>query len=170
MAVYLIQAGGLPIVKIGKANCPVTRLAQHQTGHWETLKIIRLWVGDHAEESMLHRRFSDLHIRGEWFSFSKAMLGDVGLVEITDLNPPPEPVVASVADFLAKFTPEQQVRFSEVKTSDTASTILRRASARVQARKADPADSHERSELREKMDELAGLLCVNFDHIDGPTP
>lgn len=99
MAVYLIQAGTLPFVKIGKANNPVVRLKEHQTGHWETLKIIRLWKGGRAEEGALHRMFADLHIRGEWFSFSEAMLGDVGLLEISDVyvGLQPDPFAASRA-------------------------------------------------------------------------
>lgn len=82
MAVYLIQAGNQPIVKIGKANCPVTRMYEHQCAHWEELKLLRTWSGDLLEEAMLHEKFSDLRIRGEWFVFSKAMLEDVGLVVI----------------------------------------------------------------------------------------
>jgi DNA-binding XRE family transcriptional regulator len=41
-----------------------------------------VFEGGEAEEAMLHIRFADLHIRGEWHSFSRLMLGDVGLTEV----------------------------------------------------------------------------------------
>jgi len=86
MPVYLIRAGALPIVKVGKANDPGQRLADLQTGHWETLKLLRVWQGGLAEEASLHARFADLRIKGDWFALSRLMLGDVGLVEM-DLGP-----------------------------------------------------------------------------------
>lgn len=123
MAVYLIQAGNQPIVKIGKADCPLSRLNQHQAAHWEELKIIRLWVGGHSEEAMLHIKFSDLHIRGEWYSLSKAMMGDVGLIEITDINidpPTKAPLKAPISPFLTKWTGEQRVRLADARREPTA--------------------------------------------------
>ncbi len=82
MAVYLIQAGGLPIVKIGHAVDVANRIAQHQCAHWEELKLIRQWEGAQREERMLHLKFAELRIRGEWFSLSRQMLGDVGLIQM----------------------------------------------------------------------------------------
>lgn len=82
MPVYLIQAGTVGPVKIGKADDPTSRLADLQTAHYETLRLLRVWDGGLIEEAGLHSRFSDLHIRGEWFAFSRAMLADVGLTEI----------------------------------------------------------------------------------------
>jgi DNA-binding XRE family transcriptional regulator len=84
MAVYLIRAGENGPVKIGHSNDPEIRLGQLQVSHWETLRIIRQFEGGEAEEQMLHDRFADLYIRGEWHAFSRAMMGDVGLVEIFD--------------------------------------------------------------------------------------
>lgn len=82
MAVYMIRAGESGPVKIGHSTEPEMRLSQLQVCHWETLRIIRLFEGGEPEEFLLHERFIDLHIRGEWHSFSRAMMGSVGLVEI----------------------------------------------------------------------------------------
>lgn len=91
MAVYMIRAGENGPVKIGHSHDPEIRLGQLQISHWETLRIIRIFEGGEIEEQYLHDRFIDLHIRGEWHSFSKAMLGDIGLVEI---RPEPAPIIA----------------------------------------------------------------------------
>lgn len=83
MTVYFIQGESrFGPVKIGHSHDPETRLGQLQVSHWETLRIIRLFKGAEADEAALHLRFFDLHIRGEWHSFSRAMMGEVGLVEI----------------------------------------------------------------------------------------
>ena len=75
MSVYFIQAGGPEgAVKIGKANFVPSRCAQFQAVHYEQLKVIRVIVGGTKEERALHRRFVDLHIRGEWFRFHPDML------------------------------------------------------------------------------------------------
>jgi DNA-binding XRE family transcriptional regulator len=81
-AVYLIRAGATGPVKIGKADDPQRRLYELQTAHWDELCLLRAWVGGEPEEAALHVRFAELHIRGDWFSFSRAMLGDIGLPEI----------------------------------------------------------------------------------------
>jgi DNA-binding XRE family transcriptional regulator len=91
MAVYMIRAGESGPVKIGHSYDPEIRLGQLQISHWEKLRIIRLFEGGEVEERYLHDRFSDLYIRGEWHSFSRAMLGDVGLVEIC---PEPIPIIS----------------------------------------------------------------------------
>jgi hypothetical protein len=83
MPVYMIQGENrFGPIKIGHSHDPEIRLGQIQISHWEALRIIRRFEGGEMEEVMLHQRFSDLYMRGEWHSFSRAMLGDVGLVEI----------------------------------------------------------------------------------------
>ncbi len=92
MAVYMIQAGGNGgPVKLGHGD-PYKRRAGLQVGNHLELRIIRVFHGGMKEERQLHRLFSDLEIRGEWYSFSKAMLGDVGLTEVTmaSIMPPPK--------------------------------------------------------------------------------
>jgi hypothetical protein len=61
-------------VKIGKSFDVGKRLAQMQTGSADDLEIVRVIDGDFEEESWLHDRFHDLHIRGEWFWFHEDML------------------------------------------------------------------------------------------------
>lgn len=105
MPVYCIRAGENGPVKIGHSNDPVGRLSDLQIAHYETLRIIRLFHGGEAEEAALHMRFSDLHLRGEWHSFSRLMMGDVGLVEIVTSDPqqiePPTSLTIDVTDTAA---------------------------------------------------------------------
>ena len=82
MPVYLIRAGEHGPVKIGKADNPWQRRSELQVAHWEELRLLRIWEGSEAEEAQLHRRFLDHRLRGDWFTFSRAMLRDVGLREI----------------------------------------------------------------------------------------
>lgn len=84
MPVYMIRAGESGPVKIGHSLDPQARLAALQIAHYERLRIIRLLVGGEAEESMLHLRFADQHLRGEWHSFSRLMLGDVGIPDFKE--------------------------------------------------------------------------------------
>ena len=82
MPCYCIRAGQTGPVKLGVAGSvddAFRRLDSLQVAHYETLHLLRLWHGDEKAESELHARFADLRIRGEWFSFSRLMLGDVGL-------------------------------------------------------------------------------------------
>lgn len=89
MPVYAIQAGDESgPVKLGKADDPRARLAALQTAHWLKLTLLRVWKGERAEEAMLHLRFAPLRLAGEWFNFSREMLGDVGLDVIADLDIP----------------------------------------------------------------------------------
>lgn len=108
MPVYIIQAGDRSgPVKIGHGQDPQLRLVNLQLGNHLELRIIRLFEGAAPEEAMLHARFADLRIRGEWHSFSRLMMGDLGLVEVTDLAevlpiPPGEISGASAAEIGAK--------------------------------------------------------------------
>jgi hypothetical protein len=92
MPVYMIQAGGDGgPVKIGYGD-PEKRLAGCQVGNHLELRIIRVFEGGADEEAMLHELFADLWLRGEWHNFSRAMMGDVGLIEIElERDPEPEP-------------------------------------------------------------------------------
>jgi hypothetical protein len=79
----MIQAGGKGgSVKIGVTDDVEKRLRNMQTGNHQALAVIRLFEGGEAEERQLHERFADHRLSGEWFSFSKRMLGDVGLAEV----------------------------------------------------------------------------------------
>lgn len=98
MAVYLIRCGENGPVKIGRAADPADRLAELQIAHWETLRIVRVWEGDAAEEAALHLQFADLRIRGEWFSFSRSMISGVNLPVIS------EPVMPTAAAWVGRPT------------------------------------------------------------------
>lgn len=85
VTIYLIRAGESGPVKIGYARSvreARMRIDTLQTGHWEILRVLRLWEGDMGDERRMHVRFADLRIRGEWFAFSRLMLADVGLTVI----------------------------------------------------------------------------------------
>jgi hypothetical protein len=85
VTIYLIRAGESGPVKIGYARSVRDargRIDSLQVGHWEILRVLRLWEGDMRDERRMHMRFADLRIRGEWFAFSRLMLADVGLMVI----------------------------------------------------------------------------------------
>lgn len=69
---YLIEAEGLPLVKIGRAKNPEARLLHLQTGQPATLSLA--WVCDGNFERALHNKFADYRVRGEWFDLTT--LGD----------------------------------------------------------------------------------------------
>ena len=87
MPVYMIQAGQNGPVKIGYAEDVAKRLHNLQLGNHEKLKVLRLFKGGAAEETRLHERFADNHLRGEWHHFCQAMMGDVELIEIAADKP-----------------------------------------------------------------------------------
>lgn len=64
--VYFIQVGNDGPIKIGRATDPATRISDLQCSSPFRL-IPRLIITGAAKEKMLHRRFKDCHIRGEWF-------------------------------------------------------------------------------------------------------
>jgi hypothetical protein len=78
MPVYLIQSGADGLVKIGFSNNVHLRFNKMQTDNSDKLTILRILDGGKELEAVLHARFSALKVRGEWFTFSKAMLGDIG--------------------------------------------------------------------------------------------
>lgn len=74
MPVYIAEAVGTGIVKIGRSRSPHARLQELQIAHWHPLRIIRVIGGEHGVEKWMHRRYSDRHIRSEWFHFTEEML------------------------------------------------------------------------------------------------
>lgn len=114
MPVYMIQAGGSTgPVKIGHGD-EQRRLTDCQVGNHLELKIIRVFEGGGPEEKMLHDRFDDLWIRGEWHNFTRAMLGDLGLVEIVAGAPATSP---SAVDSIVKRFGGQSALARILKTS-----------------------------------------------------
>ncbi len=54
-------------IKIGITADPQQRLSQLQSGNSDLLSIEGLAIGSEIAEYVLHVRFSQHHIRGEWF-------------------------------------------------------------------------------------------------------
>ena len=80
--IYFIRAGENGPVKIGVSADPQRRLRYFQIGNHEPLNLIRTAEGGWRQERWLHRRFSALHLRGEWHHFDPEML----TVEISELS------------------------------------------------------------------------------------
>jgi len=103
----MIRAGENGPVKIGHSVNPIERLSNLQMGHYETLRIIRLFEGGAEEEAALHVRFADLHLKGEWHSFSRVMMGDLGLIEMPiaedDREATPLPIFEALLDEVEVF-------------------------------------------------------------------
>lgn len=82
MPVYFIRAGDTEMVKIGWSQDVPQRVAAIQTGCPVEVRVIRILDADRRAEARLHRQFAECRQRGEWFSFSSDMLGDVGLADL----------------------------------------------------------------------------------------
>lgn len=108
VAVYLIRAGDVGPVKIGYAADPIDRLVNLQTAHWEQLHLLRIWEGELSDEAALHLLFSDLKIAREWFSFSRKMLGDVGLKRL-DIPEKEIPKAHGIVGFTVCSIPEMRI-------------------------------------------------------------
>lgn len=67
MAVYFIQAGAGGPIKIGVAKDVRRRIANLQISNAAELTLLRAFVGGEAEERVLHERFAEYRIAGEWF-------------------------------------------------------------------------------------------------------
>jgi hypothetical protein len=84
--IYIIQVGKSGPVKIGRTNDPISRIKSFQVMHFEQLRIIRLFWGEHLEENHLQTLFLPHRIRGEWYNYHQDMMKDVGLVPIKDVS------------------------------------------------------------------------------------
>lgn len=83
MAVYFIQAGDGGPVKIGISSDPWARMRKMQSDHDKKLVLIRLFEGGLVEEGVLHHRFSEHRLGGEWFAPAKEIIaGDIGLTPL----------------------------------------------------------------------------------------
>lgn len=79
---YLYAVKVLPTgpIKIGRTTDPAMRFGQLQTGNHMELKLLFICLptalsGPEAEE-IVHLRFDDRRVRGEWFSVSEAEVRD----------------------------------------------------------------------------------------------
>jgi DNA-binding XRE family transcriptional regulator len=67
--IYLIRSGDF--VKIGKADDPIARWQNIQTGCPTTVELLGWIEADASEERRLHERFAAHRQRGEWFRWCK---------------------------------------------------------------------------------------------------
>lgn len=65
--VYFIQVGADGPIKIGFSSDVAQRLRTLQTGHTEKLRLLHKQVGTKEDEAALHRKFRNIHIKGEWY-------------------------------------------------------------------------------------------------------
>lgn len=63
--VYFIRGGGF--IKIGFSTNPLARLIDLRTASPFELELLADIPGSKDDELQIHRLFSDLHVRGEWF-------------------------------------------------------------------------------------------------------
>lgn len=85
MAVYVIEAVGLGVVKIGHAKDVAERLDSLRTACPVELRVIRVFEGGPREERLLHRRFAAHRHRREWF-FADAVLEEIKAVDLEVLE------------------------------------------------------------------------------------
>ena len=87
MYVYFIKTcDNKQLVKIGKATDVDKRLSQLQTGNGSTLAVVGKIKCDSEEEALtlestIHKAFSNLRIRGEWFRWSVNLRNFIKAVE-----------------------------------------------------------------------------------------
>lgn len=69
--IYAIEAVGLDLVKIGRANDVKSRMRELQVGAPVELRLLASRVAIWSDEGALHRRFEKSWRRGEWFSLNE---------------------------------------------------------------------------------------------------
>lgn len=70
--IYFIEGAGL--IKIGYAKSPQKRLSDLQIASAAELRLMAAMPGSIPLEKHLHKRFKDLHQRGEWFRGEEKLL------------------------------------------------------------------------------------------------
>jgi hypothetical protein len=98
MAIYFVQAGEGPAVKIGKADDVAARLRELQCGNHLVLRVLRVVEGGRREEAWLHARYAHKRLRGEWFEFCAEML----TIEVQPIEAALLPVTP-LKSFLARY-------------------------------------------------------------------
>lgn len=72
--VYFIADDYAHAVKIGRSSSPAWRLHQLQTANPHPLRMLGYFEeSDTLSEAILHERFSDHHVRGEWFRYTQVL-------------------------------------------------------------------------------------------------
>jgi hypothetical protein len=69
--IYFVRPEGRPLVKIGHARNVGLRVYKLQVACPDELVILGVVAGGFAKEAALHARFAHLHVRGEWFRYTR---------------------------------------------------------------------------------------------------
>lgn len=72
--IYFIQCGAGGPIKIGVSDTPRQRMIDLQCASPFDMTMLKIAAGSFCEEGDLHDRFSEEHLRGEWFHPSVALL------------------------------------------------------------------------------------------------
>jgi len=75
--VYLIEDVTADAVKIGRAKDPQARLANMRTGTINDLHLRHAIRCDMGAERVIHERFKDRRIRGEWFRDDEGLIAEM---------------------------------------------------------------------------------------------
>lgn len=67
--IYLIACEKTNTCKIGYTNNPDKRLSALQTGNPYSLELMAVIEGTSSDENMLHSKFMDYRLNGEWFDY-----------------------------------------------------------------------------------------------------
>ena len=76
MPVYIMSYEGEEHehVKIGWAHSIIDRMNTFQCGHHKKTVLLRKIEGSRKAEAWMHKQFTHLRVRGEWFTFSPDMM------------------------------------------------------------------------------------------------
>jgi len=83
--VYIVKENGTDFVKIGVAINIENRIVGLQIGNPRELELIKSYKGGYAIETLIHKKYKDLHVRGEWFIFDESMLS-IDIDSLKDYN------------------------------------------------------------------------------------
>lgn len=78
-------------VKIGVSHHPHSRLDDLQVGNPYDLTVLKTVDVSHKAETYLHKKFSHLHHRGEWFNLTAELRAYIATEVETDLRPFQQP-------------------------------------------------------------------------------
>ena len=84
--VYFIGEGKNKPVKIGISMNPQDRLRALQTSNPEPLNILGMFYGWIKEESMLHEKYADYRLNGEWFSWNDGIENEINQLCLSVAN------------------------------------------------------------------------------------
>lgn len=111
MGIYIIQAGEDGPIKIGFTDRdPHGRLHAIQSHNHNKLVLLAVFEGDRKREKLLHQRFAELHLHGEWFRPDDKLLQF-----IAGMPQPPAPVTRQKWSTLsaAKLRRAQKIWFDQ---------------------------------------------------------